>query len=393
MIFTDQNKLVIWFAFRSQMAHFPFYSVPYLLRSLMHNLDDKGVQMIVPVLATHAGLPDFLEETGKFKNVEFVPIGAHYHKNSISLSIEDLYVLRNRQDWEVVLNCEPEDAHILAESLRKDFCNWNPKIVNYVLFSMTEDGTKSRQWRQVTTIFAHPSIFNSSFNQRESREVARQFLSMSVLRDYVSATNDLGIATHDIDAARVDRPPPEGTFRFIYGGRMPEYKRVRETVDVSEKLRQGGRDVECLVHTYTPIYERKLREIEADVACVTGFYSEPRSTFYGNMFRAHAFICMSKAESYGISYYEMLYSGLVGIFLRRPWQDAVLPKSYPFIAENKSELRDMALWIMANYADAQKKIQPTIDWIAENQNQQKQEDLFLGKLEGVLCDGHRFEGK
>jgi hypothetical protein len=64
-----------------------------------------------------------------------------------------------------------------------------------------------------------------------------------------------------------------------------------------------------------------------------------RETFYDKLREGHLFLSFSMWEGFGISYWEMIYSGLVGIFLDRPWNRSVLPEEYWALrAKNPKEM-------------------------------------------------------
>lgn len=60
------------------------------------------------------------------------------------------------------------------------------------------------------------------------------------------------------------------------------------------------------------------------------------------------FLCTSHTESFGIYYLELLCSGVVGVFLRKPWVTALLP-DYPLVADTEEEALGMMVDVRDHY--------------------------------------------
>lgn len=66
------------------------------------------------------------------------------------------------------------------------------------------------------------------------------------------------------------------------------------------------------------------------------------------------FLSTSMFESFGIYYLELLKSGVVGVFLDRPWVRKLLP-NYPYVAKSE-DLVPMMLEVRTHYGDAQTEL-------------------------------------
>jgi len=73
-----------------------------------------------------------------------------------------------------------------------------------------------------------------------------------------------------------------------------------------------------------------------------------RSDYKENARKFGMFICTSNFESFGIYYLKLLLSGVVGVFLRKPWVEKLLP-GYPLMANNQEELQVIALRVFHSY--------------------------------------------
>ena len=87
-----------------------------------------------------------------------------------------------------------------------------------------------------------------------------------------------------------------------------------------------------------------------------------REEYVQNCKEAGVFICTSNFESFGLMYIELLASGVVGIFLDKPWVRQLLP-DYKLVA-SKEEMPSLVLSVMKDYKKASiyihKKVIPDI---------------------------------
>lgn len=74
---------------------------------------------------------------------------------------------------------------------------------------------------------------------------------------------------------------------------------------------------------------------------------ESREGYAERLQQYGGFLCTSKNESFGIYYLELLASGVVGVFLDRPWVRKLLP-DYPYIVK-KDELPHAMMHVIADY--------------------------------------------
>lgn len=96
------------------------------------------------------------------------------------------------------------------------------------------------------------------------------------------------------------------------------------------------------------------------------------------------FLCTSKFESFGIYYLELLASGLVGVFLDRPWVRDLMP-DYPFIA-TAEELPALLVWVRQNYEEARKMVASSVIEAVNNYSVERfYDDLLaiMGDFEDV----------
>lgn len=102
--------------------------------------------------------------------------------------------------------------------------------------------------------------------------------------------------------------------------------------------------------------DKKSYDVGADL-----YHYQPqndRPTFIASASRYGTFLSTSMYESFGIYYLELLASGVVGVFLDRPWVRRLLP-DYRFIAA-KSDLPGMLAWVRENHAEAREYVIQTV---------------------------------
>ncbi len=103
---------------------------------------------------------------------------------------------------------------------------------------------------------------------------------------------------------------------------------------------------------------------------------------------ADVFLCMSRNESFGLSFFEHCRQGKSGIYLKEPWQKGLLPKEYPFICETEEEVFARLLWVIDNLEEAQKRVAFMKDWIPQNLSRmvvaQKMEAFMRKQFEDAL---------
>ncbi len=78
--------------------------------------------------------------------------------------------------------------------------------------------------------------------------------------------------------------------------------------------------------------------------------------FYQKFAGSDAFLCLVDQETYGAGWIEMVFGGLVGVFLDRPWARLNLP-GYPYFARNEEEATAMLAWVCRNIDQARAEVE------------------------------------
>jgi hypothetical protein len=118
---------------------------------------------------------------------------------------------------------------------------------------------------------------------------------------------------------------PKGVCVF-FGGRWVEGKGFSTYLEFMEKAYRSGEKVYGIATTPAD-EEDRAAELRLQYPMIQFYPNCDRETFYEKLKEGHLFFSFSMWEGFGISYWEMMYQGLVGIFLDRPWNKSVLPET------------------------------------------------------------------
>lgn len=130
---------------------------------------------------------------------------------------------------------------------------------------------------------------------------------------------------------------PKGVCVF-FGGRWVEAKGFSKYLEFVEKAFKSGENIYGIATTPAD-EEVRAEELRKQYPMIEFHVNCNRETFYEKLREGHLFLSFSMWEGFGISYWEMMYQGLVGIFLDRPWNQSVLPEDqWALRAKNTKEM-------------------------------------------------------
>ena len=122
---------------------------------------------------------------------------------------------------------------------------------------------------------------------------------------------------------RKDREFPN----MFWGGRLTNAKRPSDTFEVMEQSRRlvNGK---CIMST--PSIPSKAQQYIDKYPDWTIKTKQNSQEFYNTMTEGDIFLCINKWDTYGIAWWEMLYGGLIGVFIDNEFSRTFLPEWYPF---------------------------------------------------------------
>lgn len=196
-------------------------------------------------------------------------------------------------------------------------------------------------------------VSHSLYTDRLVRDFGRKTFAPSVARTLEEQlrVNLFGIS--ETFAARGVNDPD----RLIvpYNRVNQSQKNIKLHVEVSRQYKTWAE-----LHGYEPTIdffyadafrpERKDYDVGEDVYRYAPQLTD-RDAFSAALPAYGLFLSTSLFESFGIYYLELLASGVVGVFLDRPWVRQLLP-GYRFVA-GKGDLASTLVWVREHYSEAQ----------------------------------------
>jgi hypothetical protein len=123
-----------------------------------------------------------------------------------------------------------------------------------------------------------------------------------------------------------------------------------------------GRDSEFFMNLYLGqgmINDKRIKDLlETKDEKLKINIDPPREKYFDELKQHHVFIFCSKKETGNVTFLEMLCAGMVGLFYRFDGYKEIVGSDYPFVADDRAKAVVMLRWIMDNYEEAQRKVQP-----------------------------------
>jgi len=142
---------------------------------------------------------------------------------------------------------------------------------------------------------------------------------------------------------------------FFYGGRLASAaksakgaKRLDKVLELVGRLYSAAMPVRLLVTT--PEDENDFsRELFSGKSFVDVKYGQDSEGYVKYLAEADVFLCFSEIDSAGITFWEMMAAGLIGVFKFSPWLKDMLPRGYPYVAESWDSVFDLMVHIVKNW--------------------------------------------
>lgn len=349
-------NIYVWLCYEFSVKRFGYLSIPLLAKKLVRDLLTEGlekqVQFTFLIPESHRALREgFFPDENEFSNLRFMDVQTRYIGGRLQfLSSKEFNPCEANA---VVLNLEPVQARALEAAFTKTFTFVRPEIVNYVLFSPNESDIPESRKQEVALILAQGrTVFNGPASREQFRVVQDTFLKPEVVRAGLRecAVVPLGVDIPALEASRRERVRGEEV-RFLYGGRLDGHKGVEKTLSIVQTLFERGLPVTYTVQTTGKNSCAKLEKLAGEFSFVRPLYNQARSVFYENAFTHDVFICASRVETFGLSFFEMMYAGMVGIFFRQDWQRGLLERVY--LVDDVKGATDVALHVVRHLEEVQ----------------------------------------
>jgi hypothetical protein len=144
-------------------------------------------------------------------------------------------------------------------------------------------------------------------------------------------------------------------------------KKAFNIVDLYNKFYAAGRNVEIIITT------GEVRGLPKDIqkelhknSNIKFMKCETKAEANDIMRNAHAFVFWSKHELFAVSVWEMLASGLIGIFKKEDWFEGLLHEDYPYIFDESLHAYSMLIDIYDNYEKVKKELSWVPKWVEDS---------------------------
>lgn len=350
------------------LGYAPFEQSRAFAMGIVEQFEDAYFDIVLPTLGEN-GFDYDLDKVKKY--LEHPRIATHFAPmltsgiNGWGMSNQELYYLFNLQKtmlfYDAVWSCRMNFSPVLKRMLKMKFerGNVNVPVFNFtgrVTYPETFRGQKYNYYGEdevISETAGYLLDYNFFWLEAEKRlamENARKYLSPSMVKRVKenSLVTACGLDCDAIDAKRANTPErTDKRVCLFFGGRFASQKGFNEVIDLMDHAHQSGRDVRCVCTTPEPD-EGEIAELRKKHPHIEFYPNCGRDEFHLRMAEGDVFFCFSTVESYGISYWEMLYSGLVGVFVESDFAKEVLPDGYPYVAKSVKDMMPLTMTVINN---------------------------------------------
>jgi glycosyltransferase involved in cell wall biosynthesis len=245
---------------------------------------------------------------------------------------------------DAVLSMSPARTVNLANAWAQKATRTSRQIVATWDLLVRDDGngefiaTRPELAHQATGSLVSDVIYHESPVARKMTiDVARRFLSPSAVKHIMDVSVDI---PQGIDVASVLKAgqgvQKREKFTVYYGGRFSSSKRINEIAEIYDKFFQFGRDANFVITTGS-LDRTKREQFEALMPHAELHVGLPQQEAWAIMQSAHASICLSNHELFGMAYWEQMAAGLAVIMQAQSWNKELLPPDYDHVAHTPSE--------------------------------------------------------
>jgi hypothetical protein len=193
-----------------------------------------------------------------------------------------------------------------------------------------------------------------------------------------------GINTDALDRQLEGRPRSQDPIAF-WGGRIANQKRPYDTGRVFQKLYEMGRVSKSVMTTPTPEHDPRVDKLRTTYRGVEVRGGVGQEVWFEMLAQGSISACFSQSEGYGAAWLEMLYAGIVVVYVRASWQYSLLPDGYPFVAEDDAQVLPMTLTVLDDLSAAQRYLREEVKpWIKQHHDQRTNALRFLEDLRAAV---------
>lgn len=166
-----------------------------------------------------------------------------------------------------------------------------------------------------------------------------------------------GLDCEKLEAKMIDRKPKDELVVF-FGGRWVEgHKGFTTALETVDKIYRVGRKIRMICTTPEDESER-IAELRKRYPFAEFLDKCDQATFFEKMKEGHVFLCYARFEPFGYAWAEMMYSGMLGVFVAG--SDTALnlaPPGYPLVVPNKGDV----LQVLDFLSKSPQECDPTVE--------------------------------
>lgn len=214
-------------------------------------------------------------------------------------------------------------------------------------------------------VMAH-NLFESPMCQRIALKSARRYLSASMVRR-LNQRADMVYSGFDSEQAYV-APPEEKADQFtvMLRGRLTSSKKVERITSLYNRFHAAGHDLRIVITTGDKRGDSRVEDDLKSNRQIEFLNLKTKAEANDVMRQAHAFLFWSSHELFAVSVWEMLASGLIGVFKRADWFKGLLPDDYPYVFDTEQQAYAMLLDIYENYEQRREDLAWVSKWVKEH---------------------------
>lgn len=274
-------------------------------------------------------------------------------------------------DVDVVLSNQPAGTMMLRRFVDKPWVQWQ---MWSAVAATTKGATGLASMTDVhaeimSSWYADLNCWESEFMLEAFRRTVHDWFRPEVVRQVMEKSR----VTVNGVGRPLPRKPLRTKCRVLWGANHKiASKRLDESLKVMDMMR---RHVDAEWQVASPM--------EFDNPSFASNVS--RDDFARMISRSDVFVCNSEIETYGVGWLEMLGGGMLGVFRRAWWNEALLPDWYPFLADSFQEQVEMSVVLVRQWPDGplweyQHRI---MEWVHEKHGIDGAAHRLLDEIKGV----------
>lgn len=218
---------------------------------------------------------------------------------------------------------------------------------------------------QVAGELAGVSLFESPKCKRMALATASTIVLPSRVRQ-IDRNSEMVFSGYPQGSA-YEQEEKESELTWCIRGRITPSKRIDKIVECLGRVYASGVPMKVLLTTGGNMAKvtRVCGSAILEAGNVEVIFCKTAGEAAERMRKCHAFLFWSSHELFAVSVWEMLASGLIGVFKREDWLVGLLPEDYPYVFDTEMEAYTLVRYISTNYQEAKARVAHIPGWVRE----------------------------